>query len=74
MTELIDPRTFLLVANLLGMFLKAGDALLKVHAASAASADAALLTLAEAVHIHDGPAVPNPPVVRHVVGRPGRAA
>ena len=26
---------------------------------------------AEAVHIHDGPAVPNPPVVRHVVGRPG---
>jgi len=53
---------------------KAGDALLKVHAASAASADAALLTLAEAVHIHDGPAVPNPPVVRHVVGRPGRAA
>ena len=70
----VDPRVGITRLLPLGTTVKAGDALLKVHAASAASADAALLTLAEAVHIHDGPAVPNPPVVRHVVGRPGRAA
>ena len=35
----------------LGTTVKAGDALLKVHATSGNIADAALLTLAEAVHI-----------------------
>ena len=73
-SDKVDPRVGITRLLPLGTTVKAGDALLKVHAASAASADAALLTLAEAVHIHDGPAVPNPPVVRHVVGRPGRAA
>jgi hypothetical protein len=44
-----------------------------VHAASAADADAALKTLAGSLQIGDGPALPNPPVVRGVVGRPGRS-
>ena len=54
----VDPRVGITRLLPLGTTVKAGDALLKVHAASAASADAALLTLAEAVHIHDGPTCP----------------
>jgi thymidine phosphorylase len=55
-----------------GSKVRAGDPLLRVHAASASDADAALATLAQALPITDGPALPDPPVVRGVVGRPGR--
>lgn len=70
--DAVDPRVGITRLLPLGTAVKAGDALLRVHAASAADAEAALLTLREAVQIHDGPAVPNPPVLRGVVGQPGR--
>ena len=69
----VDPRVGITRLLPLGTAVKAGEALLRVHAASAAAADAALLTLRDAVQIHDGPALPNPSVLRSVVGRPGRA-
>ena len=69
----VDPRVGLSRVLPLGTKVRAGDPLLRVHAASAAGAEAALHTLAEAIQISDGPALPNPPVVRGVVGRPGRS-
>ncbi len=71
-SDRIDPCVGITRLLPLGTSVKAGDALLRVHAASAAGAEAALLALRDAVQIHDGPALPNPPVVRSVVGRPGR--
>lgn len=71
-SDSVDPRVGITRLMPLGSTVKAGDALLRVHAASAADADAALHTLGAAVEIGDGPALPNPPVVRGVVGRPGR--
>jgi len=73
-TDSIDPRVGLTRVLPLGSAVRAGDPLLRVHAASAADADSALQTLAGALRIDDGPALPNPPVVRSVVGRPGRSA
>jgi thymidine phosphorylase len=70
--DTVDPRVGITRLMPLGSTVKAGDALLRVHAANAADAEAALHTLAAAVEISDGPALPNPPVVRGVVGRPGR--
>lgn len=68
----VDPRVGITRLMPLGSSVKAGDALLRVHAANAADAEAALHTLGTAIEIGDGPALPNPPVVRSVVGRPGR--
>jgi thymidine phosphorylase len=71
--DAVDPRVGLTRVLPVGSKVRAGDPLLRVHAASAADADAALQTLAEALPIGDGPALPDPPVVRGVVGRPGRS-
>jgi thymidine phosphorylase len=72
-SDAIDPRVGITRLLPLGSAVAAGDPLLRVHAASAADAEAALHTLAQAMQVHEGPPVPNPPVVRGVVGRPGRA-
>jgi len=72
-TDPVDPRVGLTRVLPVGSKVRAGDPLLRVHAANAADADAALRTLAEALPIGDGPALPDPPVVRGVVGRPGRS-
>lgn len=68
----VDPRVGITRLMPLGSSVKAGDPLLRVHAANAVDAEAALHTLGTAIEIGDGPALPNPPVVRSVVGRPGR--
>jgi thymidine phosphorylase len=72
-TDPVDPRVGLTRVLPVGSKVRAGDPLLRVHAANAADADAALRTLVDALPIGDGPALPDPPVVRGVVGRPGRS-
>lgn len=71
-TDPVDPRVGLTRVLAVGSKVRAGDPLLRVHAASAADADAALQTLAQALPIGDGPALPDPSVVRGVVGSPAK--
>lgn len=73
-TDTIDPRVGLSRVLPLGSTVRAGDPLMRVHAASAADADAALQTLAGALQISDAAALPNPAVVRGVVGSPAKRA
>ena len=63
----IDPRVGLTQILPLGASVRAGDPLLRVHAASAADAHTALATLATALQIGERLSEPPPPILRGLI-------
>jgi len=65
-SDAIDPRVGLSHCLPIGSAVQAGEALLRVHAASDAAADEALATLARLITVGEGPAQPGPVIVETI--------
>jgi thymidine phosphorylase len=72
-SDRIDPRVGLTHIVPLGARVRAGEPLLRVHAASADDAQAALATLGTALQVGEALAEPPPPIVRGLITAAARA-